>query len=727
MIDFAVRLTIMLALVACADTLFLRTRASAAFRHMVWTGSIFVILLLPVFQTLLPEWRVPVHAREAITPVFDNLPESMEALPIVSGPSVERVPAPAVQPRPAVSWPLVLAFFYAVVALVLMVKIVVELLTVRSLSRGAKELDDPVWREALASAAASLNVRRHVRLLYSDRNVMPLTFGLMRPVVLLPAAAVHWSEHRRRSVLLHELAHVARNDCGTQVVAAIACALYWVHPLVWYAAYRMRVEREYACDDATLMGGVAPHAYANDLLEIAHAHFAPTRLRTAAVSMATSVVESRLLAVIDARRARNAPRARVKGLLAALALISLVPLSTLRAVERTGPERPVGKTSLSAPTTDTPPAPRPAAETADSAAPVPDQRGEWALRLADSGEGGLDEAAAHVMLNAPGLNTFYVPVKFLRGLDAKTIEQGGKAVFSLEREAGTLHFTGAFAGGRGKGTFAFSKNAGFGADLVRRGMRQPTDAELFTLARHGLGIDLLDALAAAGYATPSTEGFVRASLTGVDAAYVRGRTARGVKLGTLQALISYYNNSEDGDEDVAASVAPQLPQRATPLSGSWTLARFQGGITQLELFWTDRTNWRRNIDANQLQGSPAAGSFKWEHEAGTFEFNGAMAGPRGAGSFVFSPNREFVNTLRSLGLVMDEDVSDHTLKNLAWGGITVQDIREFRALGFPRLTLREVVDLAIFEVRPGFLRAERDRGVTFASVGDLIDAFRARN
>ncbi len=79
--------------------------------------------------------------------------------------------------------------------------------------------------------------------------------GLRRPAVLVSDDAETWSEDRRRAVMLHELAHVRRRDSLTQTLASLATALYWPHPGVWWAARRLQVEREFACDDCVLRAG----------------------------------------------------------------------------------------------------------------------------------------------------------------------------------------------------------------------------------------------------------------------------------------------------------------------------------------------------------------------------------------------------------------------------------------------------------------------------------------
>jgi hypothetical protein len=97
----------------------------------------------------------------------------------------------------------------------------------------------------------------------------PFVCGVLQPAVVLPAEAEAWSTARRRTVLLHELAHIQRRDCLVQLLAQIACAVYWFNPLVWVAARALCIERERACDDEVLVQGTTPSAYAAELVDLA--------------------------------------------------------------------------------------------------------------------------------------------------------------------------------------------------------------------------------------------------------------------------------------------------------------------------------------------------------------------------------------------------------------------------------------------------------------------------
>jgi tetratricopeptide (TPR) repeat protein len=131
-------------------------------------------------------------------------------------------------------------------------------------------------------------------------------------------------------VLLHELAHVRRRDWITLLVAEIAAAVYWFHPLVWLARREARRSCERACDDLVLDAGTKPSVYAAHLLGIVRS-LKPARAAALPVmAMARpSQFEGRMRAILDPGLHRRGPsRAATRG--AALgALFAVVSLGAV--------------------------------------------------------------------------------------------------------------------------------------------------------------------------------------------------------------------------------------------------------------------------------------------------------------------------------------------------------------------------------------------------------------
>ena len=198
-------------------------------------------------------------------------------------------------------------------------------------TRRARPLDQSRWGELVRETVAQLGIRRRVLFLCSDRATMPMTWGWVRPIIMLPAEADAWSPERRRDVLLHELAHVCRFDCVTQFLGQVACGLYWFNPLAWLAAHRMQIERERACDDMVLSAGARPSDYAGHLLDMARRLQAGRAAALATVAMARpSQLEGRLLAILDPE-VRRGTISRGGMVIALIGLAAVVmPLSTVR-------------------------------------------------------------------------------------------------------------------------------------------------------------------------------------------------------------------------------------------------------------------------------------------------------------------------------------------------------------------------------------------------------------
>jgi len=299
-------------LLACASlmTLGLR-RASASARHAVWATVLLCALLLPLASVLLPELAVPVLPVENFDaapslPLTGQVrrPRTMEV--VTAQPTGIQAIKPESGSTLSISQNQALLLFWGFGASFVLLRLLLGSLTIRRLARGSIAVEDSEWRDVLDDLRATLSLKRSVTLRISDRTIPPMTWGVFRPVVLLPASAAEWTFSRRRLVLAHELAHVRRNDGILQVLLQAVCSLYWFNPFVWYAARRLRIERECACDDQVLKLGADGDDYADHLLQVARTLNPAGALSLATVAMAhRSQLETRLLAILDNRTRRQ--------------------------------------------------------------------------------------------------------------------------------------------------------------------------------------------------------------------------------------------------------------------------------------------------------------------------------------------------------------------------------------------------------------------------------------
>jgi len=356
-----------LLLVAVGVVARLARRAPAATRHFVWTSGLAVLLLLPALALMLPGWApqwvsdwapelllahgaavsetplvaesasaegqrlelsVVTEGAEASRRVPESLPADLEAeLPVTS----EASGSAASGNRPAgmvIPW-LLLGWIGG--ALLMASWLAVGLVRRARLARAAQALEDGALVDAGNEAAQALDLRRHVRLLLGEAPFVPMTWGVARPVLYLPSAAQGWSPRRLRTVLLHELAHIKRNDSLSRFLAQVACSLFWFHPLAWMAARRMLREQERACDDVVIVAGADPHEYAETLVQMAREFRSPRPCVVGALAFSRrSNLEQRLLSILDPlERRRNMSIIR-KTVVAALFVAAVLPLAAFR-------------------------------------------------------------------------------------------------------------------------------------------------------------------------------------------------------------------------------------------------------------------------------------------------------------------------------------------------------------------------------------------------------------
>jgi TonB family protein len=97
----------------------------------------------------------------------------------------------------------------------------------------------------------------------------PVTFGLLRPVVLLPAALKSVDHAAQRAVVAHELHHVKRRDWGWVIGEEIVRSIFWFHPAMWWLISRVQLARETVVDELSILVTNARRTYLDTLLAFA--------------------------------------------------------------------------------------------------------------------------------------------------------------------------------------------------------------------------------------------------------------------------------------------------------------------------------------------------------------------------------------------------------------------------------------------------------------------------
>ena len=319
--------------------------------------AIAASLMMPVIALVAPQWTIAVLPSPAV--VADTTPSSAPVVAAAADPVFEPLPAmtpsESVEPESArasasrFSTPITL---WLIGVLLVLARLAFGTARVWWMARRA--MPATVWAPLGERLAQSLGIERPVTFLSGDEDAMPMACGLVRARVLLPAEADDWPIERQRVVLLHELAHVKRRDCLTQMLAHLACATYWFNPLVWLAARRLRAERERACDDLVLAAGTRGSDYADHLLDIARSLRSGAWPTWSAVTMAhRSQLEGRLMAILDPALPRRSPTRRSVTVFAAVAIVSIVWLAGVRPVAKAAEPEAQGRPSApAAPTPD---------------------------------------------------------------------------------------------------------------------------------------------------------------------------------------------------------------------------------------------------------------------------------------------------------------------------------------------------------------------------------------
>ena len=228
-------------------------RASANLRYIVACTALAMVVVLPVVTIQLIQAPAPYSAVRAES--ASALSPQVETEEIVLLMPLAPIQAPAIPLKLRAVALLEPALPYIVAAwllgvLTLSIWHLGGWAHLQRLKRRIVKEADAALIETLSALAAKLKVTRPVQLAESALVQIPAVVGWLRPVILLPAAAVTGlTAQQLESLLAHELAHIRRYDYLVNMLQTVIEILGFYHPAVWWVSHKISDERENCCDD----------------------------------------------------------------------------------------------------------------------------------------------------------------------------------------------------------------------------------------------------------------------------------------------------------------------------------------------------------------------------------------------------------------------------------------------------------------------------------------------
>ena len=158
--------------------------------------------------------------------------------------------------------------FYLVGILWYSIRLSVNFFQTNSLrTKGLSELDTE-WQERIINLASRMNITRPLQTFFSRYVNTPMMIGFFKPVILLPLATMsQLSPQQFEAILIHELAHIRRNDYVLNILQSVLDTILFFNPFTWWITKNIREEREKSCDEMVLQVS-DPYHYARALLAL---------------------------------------------------------------------------------------------------------------------------------------------------------------------------------------------------------------------------------------------------------------------------------------------------------------------------------------------------------------------------------------------------------------------------------------------------------------------------
>lgn len=187
-------------------------------------------------------------------------------------------------------------------------------------AQGLKKIEKN-WRTFIKKTADAMGINKPVHIWLSEKISSPVTIGYLKPIILVPLAAInHLSPQQLEAVLLHELAHIRRYDYLVNLIINFIRTILYFNPFVKAFVKTIEREREKSCDEMVVQFQYDPHSYASALLILEKGDYLSRPFALAASGKKSDLIQ-RIEIILGIQKRNSFSFNRIAGLLAGLLCI----------------------------------------------------------------------------------------------------------------------------------------------------------------------------------------------------------------------------------------------------------------------------------------------------------------------------------------------------------------------------------------------------------------------